>query len=135
MDCLQESLNSPTGINIDVIILILERTGVFLSNNSNKNDRLRFEMQLTQVNNFRTTAHLPDTTLIQLENAYYICKPPERAEIKIKKHLSDLENYILYLLFEKLDDNKVAVELSRYFNNYSRIHQLGYLSLSVKIFS
>jgi len=115
MDCLQECLTSPTGINIDIIILILERTGIFLANNSSKNDRLRFDMQLTQVNNFRTTAHLPDFTLIQLENAYYICRPPERAEIKIKKHLSDIENYILYLLFEKLEDNKVAIELSRSF--------------------
>jgi len=114
MDCLQECLNSPTGFNIDVMITILERTGYFLIHSKDKNDKLRFEMQLTQVNNFRATAHLPDVILIQLENAYYICKPPERAALKVKKHLSDLENYIIYLLFERLDDDKVAIELSRY---------------------
>jgi regulator of nonsense transcripts 2 len=113
MDCLQECLNAPSGFNIDVMITILEKTGYYLIHNKDKNDHLRFEMQLTQINNFRTTSHLSDMVLIQLENAYYICKPPERAALKLQKNLSPLENYIHYLLFEKLEDDKIAGELDR----------------------
>ena len=88
LDCLQDCLNSPSGFNIDVMIKILEKVGYYLIHTPDKNDKLRFEMQLTQVNNFRATAHLPDSTLIQIENAYYVCKPPERKALKKKKELT-----------------------------------------------
>ena len=47
LDCLQDCLNSPSGFNIDVMIKILEKVGYYLIHTPDKNDKLRFEMQLT----------------------------------------------------------------------------------------
>lgn len=103
-------LNSFSGINIELVIYILEKAGAFLIRNKNKDDKMRFEIQLTQINNYKANANLQNSLYLQLENAYFLCKPPERGALKIKKQLSEIENYIRYLFFEKLDDEKVLVE-------------------------
>lgn len=71
---------------------------------------MRFELQLTQINNFKTKANLQNNIYLQLENAYFLCRPPERTALKSKKKLTDLENFIRYLFFEKMDEEKVLIE-------------------------
>ena len=93
------------------MITLLERCGQFLIKNPDKNDKLRFEMQLVQINNLKDSANLPEIIYLQLENAYIFCKPPERGELKIKKKLSEVENYIIYLLKERFDQNETVNNL------------------------
>ncbi|XP_022744758.1 regulator of nonsense transcripts UPF2-like isoform X2 [Durio zibethinus] len=102
--CLKTCLDDFTHHNIDVACNLLETCGRFLYRSPETTIRmanlLEILMRLKNVKNLDPR----QSTLV--ENAYYLCKPPERSA-RISKVRPPLHQYIRKLLFTDLDKSSI----------------------------
>ncbi|XP_038978276.1 regulator of nonsense transcripts UPF2-like [Phoenix dactylifera] len=102
--CLKACLDDFTHHNIDVACNLLETCGRFLYRSPETTIRmanmLEIMMRLKNVKNLDPR----HSTLV--ENAYYLCKPPERSA-RVSKVRPPLHQYIRKLLFSDLDKSTV----------------------------
>ncbi|KAF5733782.1 Regulator of nonsense transcripts 2 isoform 1 [Tripterygium wilfordii] len=102
--CLKASLDDFTHHNIDVACNLLETCGRFLYRSPETTTRmgnmLEILMRLKNVKNLDPR----HSTLV--ENAYYLCKPPERSA-RVSKVRPPLHQYIRKLLFLDLDKSSI----------------------------
>uniref|UniRef100_A0A804NTM6 MIF4G domain-containing protein n=1 Tax=Zea mays TaxID=4577 RepID=A0A804NTM6_MAIZE len=102
--CLKACLDDFSHHNIDVACNLLETCGRFLYRSPETTIRmanmLEILMRLKNVKNLDSR----HSTLV--ENAYYLCKPPERSA-RISKVRPPLHQYIRKLLFSDLDKSSV----------------------------
>ena len=88
-------------------ILILESCGPFLLRN--KDSAYRFTHMLNQIEKLRKAKMMPPNIDMQIENALMTVKPSSKPAQKIKKVGTDLEEYIKYLFFEKLNADTLDI--------------------------
>uniref|UniRef100_A0A5B6Z5R2 Putative regulator of nonsense transcripts UPF2 isoform X2 n=1 Tax=Davidia involucrata TaxID=16924 RepID=A0A5B6Z5R2_DAVIN len=102
--CLKACLDDFTHHNIDVACNLLETCGRFLYRSPETTVRtanmLEILMRLKNVKNLDPR----HSTLV--ENAYYLCKPPERSA-RVSKVRPPLHQYIRKLLFSDLDKSSI----------------------------
>ncbi|KAM7277030.1 hypothetical protein ACFE04_018896 [Oxalis oulophora] len=102
--CLKACLDDFTHHNIDVACNLLETCGRFLYRSPETTIRmgnmLEILMRLKNVKNLDPR----QSTLV--ENAYYLCKPPERSA-RVSKVRPPLHQYIRKLLFSDLDKSSI----------------------------
>lgn len=84
-----------------MVILILETCGSYLLRN--KESSFRFNHMLDKINKIRKSKMMSPSIDMQIENAIMAVKPSSKIAKKNKKALSDLEEYIKHLLFERLN--------------------------------
>ena len=95
-------LDDFTGQNIEMIVLVLESCGQFLS--KNKESAYRFNYMLDQINKLRKSKIMTPAVDMQIENALMVVKPTSKVSLKPKRQKSDLEEYVRFLFFEKLNN-------------------------------
>ncbi|KAL1191567.1 Regulator of nonsense transcripts UPF2 [Cardamine amara subsp. amara] len=102
--CLKACLDEFTHHNIDVACNLLETCGRFLYRSPETT--LRMTNMLDILMRLKNVKNLDPRQSTLVENAYYLCKPPERSA-RISKVRPPLHQYIRKLLFSDLDKDSI----------------------------
>nr|VDC89735.1 unnamed protein product [Brassica oleracea] len=103
--CLKACLDDFTHHNIDVACNLLETCGRFLYRSPETT--LRMTNMLDILMRLKNVKNLDPRQSTLVENAYYLCKPPERSA-RISKARPPLHQYIRKLLFSDLDKDSIT---------------------------
>ncbi|KAL4017885.1 hypothetical protein IC575_021461 [Cucumis melo] len=103
--CLKACLDDFTHHNIDVACNLLETCGRFLYRSPETTVRMANMLEILM--RLKNVKNLDPRHSTLVENAYYLCKPPERSA-RVSKVRPPLHQYIRKLLFSDLD--KSAIE-------------------------
>ncbi|CAM8920380.1 unnamed protein product [Rhodiola kirilowii] len=102
--CLKACLDDFTHHNIDVACNLLETCGRFLYRSPETS--LRMANMLGTLMRLKNVKNLDPRHSTFVENAYYLCKPPERSA-RVSKVRPPLHQYIRKLLFTDLDKTTI----------------------------
>ncbi|GLT66869.1 hypothetical protein SLA2020_392120 [Shorea laevis] len=102
--CLKACLDDFTHHNIDVACNLLETCGRFLYRSPETT--LRMTNMLEILMRLKNVKNLDPRHSTLVENAYYLCKPPERSA-RVSKVRPPLQQYIRKLLFSDLDKSSI----------------------------
>lgn len=112
--CLQKCFQDFQGHNVHVATTFLENCGRFLY--CSKHTHVRTVNCLNVMMKLKAAKHLDPQLETLVENAYYMCKPPERVERHVKDY-DPLYLYLLKVLYQDLNSsnvNKVVKTLRRF---------------------
>lgn len=100
---------------IEMTCAFLEVAGQYLYNC--RDSRLRTNVYLEQMMRLKTATALDSRHAAQVENSYYLVKPPEGANA-MHKHRPPMHSYIRHLVFEELSKSNVdkVIKLMRRLN-------------------
>ncbi|EXB30382.1 Regulator of nonsense transcripts 2 [Morus notabilis] len=102
--CLKACLDDFTHHNIDVACNLLETCGRFLYRSPETTVRMANMLEILM--RLKNVKNLDPRHSTLVENAYYLCKPPERSA-RIAKVRPPLHQYIRKLLFSDLDKSTI----------------------------
>ncbi|XP_044461483.1 regulator of nonsense transcripts UPF2 [Mangifera indica] len=102
--CLKSCLDDFTHHNIDVACNLLETCGRFLYRSPETTVRMANMLEILM--RLKNVKNLDPRHATLVENAYYLCKPPERSA-RIAKVRPPLHQYIRKLLFSDLDKSSI----------------------------
>ncbi|XP_022765306.1 regulator of nonsense transcripts UPF2-like isoform X3 [Durio zibethinus] len=102
--CLKTCLDDFTHHNIDVSCNLLETCGRFLYRSPETTIRMANMLEILM--RLKNVKNLDPRHSTLVENAYYLCKPPERSA-RVSKVRSPLHQYIRKLLFTDLDKSSL----------------------------
>ncbi|PON64321.1 26S proteasome regulatory complex, non-ATPase subcomplex, Rpn1 subunit [Trema orientale] len=102
--CLKACLDEFTHHNIDVACNLLETCGRFLYRSPETTVRMANMLEILM--RLKNVKNLDPRHSTLVENAYYLCKPPERSA-RIAKVRPPLHQYIRKLLFSDLDKSTI----------------------------
>nr|CAD1827855.1 unnamed protein product [Ananas comosus var. bracteatus] len=102
--CLKACLDDFTHHNIDVACNLLETCGRFLYRSPETTIRMANMLEILM--RLKNVKNLDPRHSTLVENAYYLCKPPERSA-RVSKVRPPLHQYIRKLLFSDLDKSTV----------------------------
>ncbi|CAN4125595.1 unnamed protein product [Withania somnifera] len=102
--CLKACLDDFSHHNIDVACNLLETCGRFLYRSPETTTRM--ENMLEILMRLKNVKNLDPRHITLVENAYYLCKPPERSA-RVSKVRPPLHHYIRKLLFSDLDKSSI----------------------------
>ncbi|KAI3463563.1 hypothetical protein Pfo_020226 [Paulownia fortunei] len=102
--CLKACLDDFTHHNIDVACNLLETCGRFLYRSPETTVRMSNMLEILM--RLKNVKNLDPRQSTLVENAYYLCKPPERSA-RVSKVRSPLHQYIRKLLFSDLDKSSI----------------------------
>ncbi|KAL4621348.1 hypothetical protein ACB092_06G220800 [Castanea dentata] len=102
--CLKACLDDFTHHNIDVACNLLETCGRFLYRSPETTIRMANMLEILM--RLKNVKNLDPRHSTLVENAYYLCKPPERSA-RVSKVRPPLHQYIRKLLFSDLDKNTI----------------------------
>ncbi|KAL3655076.1 Regulator of nonsense transcripts upf2 [Castilleja foliolosa] len=102
--CLKACLDDFTHHNIDVACNLLETCGRFLYRSPET--AVRMSNMLEILMRLKNVKNLDPRQSTLVENAYYLCKPPERSA-RVSKIRPPLHQYIRKLLFSDLDKSSI----------------------------
>ncbi|ETI54982.1 hypothetical protein L914_02191 [Phytophthora nicotianae] len=111
--CLQRCFQDFQGHNVHVATTFLENCGRFLY--CSKHTHARTVNCLNVMMKLKAAKHLDPQLETLVENAYYMCKPPERVERQVKQY-DPMYLYLIKVLFQDLNGsnvNKVVKTLRR----------------------
>lgn len=111
--CLKKCFADFQGHNVYVATTFLENCGRFLY--CSKHTHVRTEKFLNAMMKLKSAKHLDPQLETLVENAYYMCKPPERVERAVKQY-DPLYMFVLKLLYKDLNGanvNKVIKTLRK----------------------
>uniref|UniRef100_A0A1J3JRJ2 Regulator of nonsense transcripts UPF2 n=1 Tax=Noccaea caerulescens TaxID=107243 RepID=A0A1J3JRJ2_NOCCA len=103
--CLKACLDEFTHHNIDVACNLLETCGRFLYRSPDTAQRMSNMLDILM--RLKNVKNLDPRQSTLVENAYYLCKPPERSA-RISKVRPPLHQYIRKLLFSDLDKDSIT---------------------------
>ncbi|KAK4772712.1 hypothetical protein SAY86_014487 [Trapa natans] len=106
--CLKTCLDDFTHHNIDVACNLLETCGRFLYRSPETTVRMANMLEILL--RLKNVKNLDPRHSTLVENAYYLCKPPERSA-RVTKVRPPLYQYIRKLLFSDLDKSSIEHEL------------------------
>nr|GLL34943.1 Regulator of nonsense transcripts UPF2 [Ipomoea trifida] len=102
--CLKACLDDFTHHNIDVACNLLETCGRFLYRSPETTIRMANMLEILM--RLKNVKNLDPRHITLVENAYYLCKPPERSA-RVSKVRPPLHQYIRKLLFSDLDKSSI----------------------------
>ncbi|KAI4328633.1 hypothetical protein L6164_020969 [Bauhinia variegata] len=102
--CLKACLDDFTHHNIDVACNLLETCGRFLYRSPETTIRMANMLEILM--RLKNVKNLDPRHSTLVENAYYLCKPPERSA-RVSKVRPPLHQYIRKLLFSDLDKSSI----------------------------
>ncbi|KAL5733396.1 hypothetical protein ACOSQ2_033088 [Xanthoceras sorbifolium] len=102
--CLKACLDDFTHHNIDVACNLLETCGRFLYRSPETTVRMANMLEILM--RLKNVKNLDPRHATLVENAYYLCKPPERSA-RVSKVRPPLHQYIRKLLFSDLDKSSI----------------------------
>ncbi|XP_019415175.1 PREDICTED: regulator of nonsense transcripts UPF2-like isoform X3 [Lupinus angustifolius] len=102
--CLKACLDDFTHHNIDVACNLLETCGRFLYRSPETTIRMANMLEILM--RLKNVKNLDPRHSTSVENAYYLCKPPERSA-RVAKVRPPLHQYIRKLLFSDLDKSTI----------------------------
>ncbi|XP_022746547.1 regulator of nonsense transcripts UPF2-like isoform X2 [Durio zibethinus] len=102
--CLKTCLDDFTHHNIDVACNLLEMCGRFLYRSPETTIRMANMLEILM--RLKNVKNLDPRHSTLVENAYYLCKPPERSA-RVSKVRPPLHQYIRKLLFTDLDKSSI----------------------------
>ncbi|CAI0442891.1 unnamed protein product [Linum tenue] len=102
--CLKACLDEFTHHNIDVACNLLETCGRFLYRSPETTVRMANMLEILM--RLKNVKNLDPRHSTLVENAYYLCKPPERSA-RVSKVRPPLHQYIRKLLFSDLDKSSI----------------------------
>ncbi|GAV63717.1 MIF4G domain-containing protein/Upf2 domain-containing protein [Cephalotus follicularis] len=102
--CLKACLDDFTHHNIDVACNLLETCGRFLYRSPETSVRMANMLEILM--RLKNVKNLDPRHSTLVENAYYLCKPPERSA-RVSKVRPPLYQYIRKLLFSDLDKSSI----------------------------
>ncbi|KAM7492124.1 hypothetical protein LguiA_035045 [Lonicera macranthoides] len=102
--CLKACLDDFTHHNIDVACTLLETCGRFLYRSPDTTIRMANMLEILM--RLKNVKNLDPRHSTLVENAYYLCKPPERSA-RVSKVRPPLHQYIRKLLFSDLDKSSI----------------------------
>ncbi|KAL2555376.1 Regulator of nonsense transcripts UPF2 [Forsythia ovata] len=102
--CLKACLDDFTHHNIDVACNLLETCGRFLYRSPETTVRMSNMLEILM--RLKNVKNLDPRQSTLVENAYYLCKPPERSA-RVSKVRPPLHQYIRKLLFSDLDKSTI----------------------------
>ncbi|CAH9111210.1 unnamed protein product [Cuscuta epithymum] len=102
--CLKTCLDDFTHHNIDIACNLLETCGRFLYRSPETT--IRMANMLDILMRLKNVKNLDPRHITLVENAYYLCKPPERSA-RVSKVRPPLHQYIRKLLFSDLDKTSI----------------------------
>lgn len=102
--CLKACLDDFTHHNIDVACNLLETCGRFLYRSPETTIRMSNMLEILM--RLKNVKNLDPRHSTLVENAYYLCKPPERSA-RVSKVRPPLHQYIKKLLFTDLDKSSI----------------------------
>ncbi|KDO64526.1 hypothetical protein CISIN_1g003522mg [Citrus sinensis] len=102
--CLKACLDDFTHHNIDVACNLLETCGRFLYRSPETSIRMANMLEILM--RLKNVKNLDPRHVTLVENAYYLCKPPERSA-RVSKVRPPLHQYIRKLLFSDLDKSSI----------------------------
>ncbi|KAJ0465690.1 putative nonsense-mediated mRNA decay protein Nmd2/UPF2 [Helianthus annuus] len=102
--CLKACLDDFTHHNIDVACNLLETCGRYLYRHPDTNVRMANMLEILM--RLKNVKNLDPRHSTLVENAYYLCKPPERSA-RVSKVRPPLHQYIRKLLFTDLDKSSI----------------------------
>ncbi|XP_051119290.1 regulator of nonsense transcripts UPF2 isoform X2 [Andrographis paniculata] len=102
--CLKACLDDFTHHNIDVACNLLETCGRFLYRSPETTVRMSNMLEILM--RLKNVKNLDPRQSTLVENAYYLCKPPERSA-RVSKVRAPLHQYIRKLLFSDLDKSSI----------------------------
>ncbi|KAL3732115.1 hypothetical protein ACJRO7_028884 [Eucalyptus globulus] len=102
--CLKACLDDFTHHNIDVACNLLETCGRFLYRSPETTVRMANMLEILM--RLKNVKNLDPRHSTLVENAYYLCKPPERSA-RVAKVRPPLHQYIRKLLFSDLDKSSI----------------------------
>ncbi|TVU15168.1 hypothetical protein EJB05_38675 [Eragrostis curvula] len=102
--CLKSCLDDFSHHNIDMACNLLETCGRFLYRSPDTT--IRMSNMLEILRRLKNVKNLDPRHSTLVENAYYLCKPPERSS-RVSKARPPLHQYIRKLLFSDLDKSTV----------------------------
>uniref|UniRef100_M4BYF9 MIF4G domain-containing protein n=1 Tax=Hyaloperonospora arabidopsidis (strain Emoy2) TaxID=559515 RepID=M4BYF9_HYAAE len=111
--CLQKCFQDFQGHNVYVATTFLENCGRFLY--CSKHTHVRTVACLNVMMKLKAAKHLDPQLETLVENAYYMCKPPERVERQVKQY-DPMYLYLIKVLYHDLNGsniNKVGKTLRR----------------------
>lgn len=113
--CLKILLYNFQHHQIEMTCAFLEVCGYYLYNN--KESRLRINALLEKMMRLKTAHSLDSRHSVQIENCYYLIKPPTSNCTLLKKK-THMQRYIRYIFFEQLNKHNVenTIRLLRRFN-------------------
>ncbi|TMW67120.1 hypothetical protein Poli38472_012236 [Pythium oligandrum] len=103
--CLKRCFADFQGHNVHVATALLENCGRFLY--CSKTTHVRTENFLGIMMKLKSAKHLDPQAETLVENAYYMCKPPERVERAVKQY-DPMYLFVLKLLYEDLNDSTMS---------------------------
>lgn len=106
--CLKACLDEFTHHNIDVACNLLETCGRFLYRSPETTIRMANMLEILM--RLKNVKNLDPRHSTLVENAYYLCKPPERPA-RITKIRPPMHQYIRKLLFSDLDKSSIELVL------------------------
>ncbi|KAK4253960.1 hypothetical protein QN277_009402 [Acacia crassicarpa] len=106
--CLKACLDDFTHHNIDVACNLLETCGRFLYRSLETTIRMANMLEILM--RLKNVKNLDPRHSTLVENAYYLCKPPERSA-RVSKVRPPLHQYIRKLLFSDLDKSTIELVL------------------------
>jgi regulator of nonsense transcripts 2 len=114
--CLKVLLNNFQHHHIEMACAFLEVCGQYLYNS--KESRVRISVYVEQMMRLKTANALDSRHAIQIENCYYLVKPPEGAGKLQQKVRPPIHLYIRHLVFEELNKTNVdkMIKLMRRIN-------------------
>lgn len=102
--CLKVLLHDFQHHQIEMTCAFLEVAGQYLYNL--KESRLRTSVYLEQMMRLKTVSALDSRHVAQIENSYYLIKPPEGVATT-RKIRTPMQQYIRYLIYEELNKGNV----------------------------
>ncbi|VFQ65700.1 unnamed protein product [Cuscuta campestris] len=102
--CLKTCLDDFTHHNIDVACNLLETCGRFLYRSPETTIRMTNMLEILM--RLKNVKNLDPRHITLVENAYYLCKPPERSA-RVSKIRPPLHQYIRKLIFSDLDKSSI----------------------------
>ncbi|CAN4106404.1 unnamed protein product [Withania somnifera] len=102
--CLKACLDDFSHHNIDVACNLLETCGRFLYRSLETTIRMANMLEILM--RLKNVKNLDPRHITLVENAYYLCKPPERSA-RVSKVRPPLHQYIRKLLFSDLDKSSI----------------------------
>lgn len=102
--CLKLLLHEFSHHQIEMTCAFLEVSGQYLYNC--KESRFRTGVYLEQMMRLKTVSALDSRHVAQIENSYYLVKPPEGVQTVVKIR-PPLHSYIRYLIYEELNKGNV----------------------------
>ncbi|EOR01018.1 hypothetical protein E3P92_01876 [Wallemia ichthyophaga] len=99
LHCYKVLLDDFTGVNIDVLAILLETCGRYLLRSEETGEKMKIFLELMKRK--QQLQHLDQRQQLILENAYYHCNPPERASRPVKER-TPTELFIRHLIYDVL---------------------------------